>query len=302
MSDEFRILILEDDPADVELIEHELRGSGIKFISKPVQAKEEYLKAFSEFAPDIILSDYDLPQFNGAEALKITREICPEIPFILVTGAVGEDRAIEILTAGATDYVMKNRLTRLSPAVVRALTEAEEYKKRMKAEAERDLLLHKLETKVRERTAELRAEISERKRVQQQLDAHMSNSPLAIVEFDPNFRVIRWSPEAERLFGWSADEVIGKSIPEMKWVYENDMEEAQQILSDMLSHRRSRNMHANRNYRKDGSIIHCEWYNSAIYDENGRLASILSFVLNVTERKRAEESLRRMRTSLPYAC
>ncbi len=119
--EDIRILLLEDNPVDAELVENELREAGFVFNSKLVENKQSYIKALQNFYPDIILSDYDLPSFSGAEALQIRKEMCPEIPFILVTGAVGEERAIEILTGGATDYVLKKNLSRLLPAVRRAL-------------------------------------------------------------------------------------------------------------------------------------------------------------------------------------
>ncbi len=116
--EDIRILLLEDNPVDAELVENELREAGFVFNSKLVENKQSYIKALQKFYPDIILSDYDLPSFSGAEALQIRKEMCPEIPFILVTGAVGEERAIEILTGGATDYVLKKNLSRLLPAVM----------------------------------------------------------------------------------------------------------------------------------------------------------------------------------------
>lgn len=162
--------------------------------------------------------------------------------------------------------------------------------------------MDKPENSVREISSpELRAEINEQKRVQQKLEAHLSNSPLAIIEFDQLNRVIAWSGRAEKLFGWSADEVIGRAIPLSKWVHEEDLERAQQISADMLSKRLPRCTQTNRNYRKDGSVVYCEWYNSAIYDEYGRLASILSFVLDVTERKRIEEQYRNEKLRLEIA-
>jgi len=82
-----RVLILEDNPADAELIKYELRQAGFVFISKHVEDKKSYIKALKEFRPDIILSDYELPSMNGWEALQIRKELCPETPFILVTGA-----------------------------------------------------------------------------------------------------------------------------------------------------------------------------------------------------------------------
>jgi len=126
MDKELRILILEDVPADTELEEHELRKAGLVFTSKIVDTREAFLKALEEFFPDLILSDYDLPSFDGLAALRIAKEKCPDVPFILVTGTgkLGEEFAIEKLKEGATDYVLKGNLKRLGPSVKRALEEA----------------------------------------------------------------------------------------------------------------------------------------------------------------------------------
>ena len=134
MDKELRILILEDAPADAELEEHELRKAGLVFTAKVVDTRETFLKALKEFIPDLILSDYKLPSFDGHKALKIVQKKCPDVPFILVTGELGEEFAIEILKKGATDYVLKQKLSRLIPVVQRALQEAQERDKQRQAE------------------------------------------------------------------------------------------------------------------------------------------------------------------------
>ncbi len=150
------ILILEDSPADAELVLFELENAGLSFSAKVVKTEKEFVAAIGESCPDIILSDYDLPRYTGALALAQAKQQCPDVPFILVTGAVGEDRAIEILTQGAKDYVLKSRLElRLVPAVKRALAEAEEHRARKKAEEELRDAHRNLERQVAERTAEL---------------------------------------------------------------------------------------------------------------------------------------------------
>jgi signal transduction histidine kinase/FixJ family two-component response regulator len=131
---EFRILMVEDSPTDAELTEHELRRARISFSLRRVQTEEDFIKELHDFKPDIILSDYHLPTFTGSEALSIAAKEAPEVPFILITGALGEERAVEILKSGATDYVLKDRLSRLSHAVVRALQEADEKEARKRAE------------------------------------------------------------------------------------------------------------------------------------------------------------------------
>ncbi len=143
------------------------------------------------------------------------------------------------------------------------------------------------------------SDVTERKRAElivreseERVNAHLDNSPLAVVEFDPQLRVTRWSKQAERLFGWSAEEIVGRAIPEIRWIHEDDVDSVARESAGLLSGERPRSLQVNRNYRKDGSVVLCEWYNSAIYDRDRRLRSILSQVLDITERKRAEEALR----------
>ena len=156
MDKPLNILILEDSPADAELVLFELENAGLSFSAKVVKTEKEFVAAIGEDCPDIILSDYDLPRYSGSLALAQAKQQCPDVPFILVTGAVGEDRAIEILTQGAKDYVLKSRLElRLVPAVKRALAEAEEHRARKKAEEDLRDAHRNLERQVAERTAEL---------------------------------------------------------------------------------------------------------------------------------------------------
>ena len=170
MAESLRILILEDNPADAELIHFELQEAGLTFTSKVVMTEEAYVHAIQDYCPDLILSDYDLPKYNGALALAEAKRRCPDTPFILVSGAVTEDRAIEILTQGAKDYVLKTRLQqRLAPAIRRALAEAEEHRERKKAEAELREAHRTLEDSVKARTAELRAEVALRKKTEEAL-------------------------------------------------------------------------------------------------------------------------------------
>lgn len=134
MADLTRILILEDVLLDAELMERELKKEGLNFESLIVDSREDYIKGLEEFKPDLILADHSLPQFDGLSALKIKKEIFPNIPFLFVSGKIGEEFAVEMLKEGATDYVLKNNLLKLGPAVKRALKEAEEYKAHQIAE------------------------------------------------------------------------------------------------------------------------------------------------------------------------
>jgi diguanylate cyclase (GGDEF)-like protein/PAS domain S-box-containing protein len=139
MPNEIRVLVLEDEPADAELEIYQLERAGLRCVSERVDTADEFRRALEEFRPDVVLSDFTLPSFNGITALGIAQERLPQAPFLFVSGTIGEERAIEALRRGATDYVLKTNLARLAPAVKRALQEARERNAR--AEAERQLRL-----------------------------------------------------------------------------------------------------------------------------------------------------------------
>ena len=142
-----------------------------------------------------------------------------------------------------------------------------------------------------ERNSELEREVRERTAViaikDRELAFHMNNSPLAVVEWDGEFRVKRWSQRAEQMFGWHEAEVMGKHWSDWQFVLEADSENVMGITTRLLDGTEPRNISLNRNYTKDGSVINCEWYNSVLLDEAGNLVSILSLAQNDTERQNA---------------
>jgi diguanylate cyclase (GGDEF)-like protein/PAS domain S-box-containing protein len=123
MQDAIKILLVEDRPEDAELLLREMRRSGLSVVGQRVESAAAYEEALESFAPDLILSDYTLPGFEGPEALHIARRSRPDTPFIFVSGTIGEERAIEALKQGAVDYVLKENRARLVPAAERALRE-----------------------------------------------------------------------------------------------------------------------------------------------------------------------------------
>src|SRR6266403_695734 len=135
MNSPLRVLHLEDDARDTELVQATLEGEGIQSELTRVEREEDFLAALKRESLDLILADYTLPSFDGLSALRIAQQHLPEVPFIFVSGTLGEDVAIEALKTGATDYVLKTRLARLGPAVTRALGEAREKAERKRAEA-----------------------------------------------------------------------------------------------------------------------------------------------------------------------
>lgn len=137
MSNRLRILIAEDLESDAELIWKELQRAGINCDAHRVDTGVDFRRELEEFRPHVILSDFTMPSFNGMDALEIARQAHPDIPFIFVSGTLGEEYAIRALKNGATDYILKGNLLRLPPAVERAMKETRE--RRVRQVFERDL-------------------------------------------------------------------------------------------------------------------------------------------------------------------
>jgi|SRR5579859_2377304 len=129
-----KILLAEDATADAELILRELRRAGISCDTRRVEAAADFRRELEAFQPHVILSDFSMPQFDGMEALKIANQSFPHIPFIFVSGTIGEEHAIRALKSGARDYVLKGNLLRLPAAVERAIKETDERRARQALE------------------------------------------------------------------------------------------------------------------------------------------------------------------------
>jgi diguanylate cyclase (GGDEF)-like protein len=142
MNKPLRILHLEDSPNDAELIASMLAGEGLACEFVRVETREKFLSALQRKGFDLIISDHRLPSFDGLSALALARQHCPDVPYLFVSATLGEEAAIESLTSGATDYVLKQRMTRLVPAVRRAIREAEDRRRRREAEEQLGFLAY----------------------------------------------------------------------------------------------------------------------------------------------------------------
>jgi PAS domain S-box-containing protein len=314
MPDRIRILILEDSRADVDLIEFELEEAGLGVTTRVVTTEDDFVHEIEESCPDLILSDYDLPTYNGASALAEANKRCPDTPFILVTGALVEDRAIEILTHGAKDYVLKNRLQkRLAPAVRRALAEAEERRARKKAEAELREAHRTLEDKVKIRTAELEAEIASRLNTEQALREseqreHLRAEELAtILDAVPTPVIIVHGTDAAHMTGnRTADELLqqprGAEIslsapPEMKPRHFKTIKDRRELrLDELPAQRAARGEHV-KDFEfslvfNDGTTRHLLGYGTPLLDEQQQPHGAVHVLVDITERKKMEDALR----------
>jgi PAS domain S-box-containing protein len=148
-----------------------------------------------------------------------------------------------------------------------------------------------------ETTARVRAQAALRE-AHQRLKYHTQNTPLAVIEFDAELRVSAWTDGAQRVFGWEASEVLGKLMFDIPWLLEDDQPRVRAVAAGMYSGQIQRCVSPNRNVRKDGRVIWCEWYNSALTDSTGKMQSLQSLVLDVTERKEAEAVLARSKEEL----
>lgn len=268
MNKQLRILILEDDTADAELIEHELQKADITFSSMRVGTKEAFQKELCDFTPDLILADYTLPAFDGFSALKLVKEKCPDVPFIFVSGTIGEEFAIETLKGGATDYVLKERLSRLVPAVHRALRDIEERIEHRKAEkALKD------------------SELRFRSLVQSANDA--------IILMDGRGNIVSWNTGAQAIFGYTEKEVLGTSIihimPERN---RDNHQKKQEIVSLVGKPDIIGKTVESYGLRKDGSEFPLEISTATWNTEEGIFYSAI--IRNITERKLAEKEKDRL--------
>jgi len=133
MRDNIKILIVEDNPNDVDLLQHELKKSGLNFSYEVVQTENEFIAALDNFEPEIILSDYSLPSFDGLTAFHIKQKKSSHIPFIIISGSLGEENAVELIINGVTDYVLKDKLFSIAPKIKRAIKESNEIKEKKDA-------------------------------------------------------------------------------------------------------------------------------------------------------------------------
>ena len=211
-----RILHLEDDSGDAALVQRALAKDGIRCEIARVTSQREFIAAI-DAGHDLILADYALPGFDGVSAQTIARDRCPDVPFVFVSGTMGEEFAVDRLKDGATDYVLKHNLSRLPAAVRRALQEATDRRKAREAQAEVGRLNGDLERRVTERTGQLAA-------ANAFLDSIIENLPdMIFVKESRDLRFVRLNRAAEQMLGLNREILLGHSDAE---VFSPDLAEA----------------------------------------------------------------------------
>ena len=219
MEKHLKILIVEDNPTDVLLLKKELVKANLSFESKTVDTKRDFIRELDEFNPDLVLSDYSLPSFNSLEALSIVRSKDLEMPFILVTGSISEDFAVNCMKAGADDYILKGRLLRLPSSIENIFS-----KKEMKYEKETIASLHKelqrTNEVISERNKSITYSINYAKRIQEAMlpeknslikifpQSFILNKPKDIVSGD-----FYWFAEHNNKFFIAAADCSGHGVP-----------------------------------------------------------------------------------------
>jgi len=257
----YRILVVEDVATDAELEIRELKRAGLRVEHHLVDNEEAFVRALAVFGPDVIISDFSMPHFDGMAALALAREAAPEIPFIFVSGTIGEEYAIRALKNGATDYVLKTNLVRLPAAVERAIGEASERRGRRRLEG--------MFREILENTAD------------------------AMVVVDHRGKIVLVNGSAERMFGHSRGELAGMSLELL--VPERARADHAQHRAAFMGNPRARAMGANLELaalRKDGSELPVEISLGPIPSPEGTM--VVAAIRDISDRKLQERRIARL--------
>jgi diguanylate cyclase (GGDEF)-like protein/PAS domain S-box-containing protein len=265
MTRPIKVLLVEDRVEDAEMLLREMRLRGLDVDSRRVDTELEYTAALTAFAPDLILSDYTLPGFDGIDALQIARLRRPETPFIFVSGTIGEERAIQALKQGAVDYVLKESRARLVPAIERALREADDRDARRWAQRELE------ESEERFRFA-----------------MHFSSVGMALVA--PDGRWLGTNPALCDIVGYAESELLATDVQSITHPDDRDADafQVRQMLDRAIDTYQS-----NKRYvRKDGRVVWTQLSGSLVWLQSGEPHYFIYQIQDITDRISAEQALR----------
>ena len=269
-----RILHLEDEPKDSELIQETLETEGLPCEVTRVDTQPAFRKFLEQGNFDLILVDYSLPSFDGMSALKLAKEVLPEVPFIFVSGTLGDERGVEALKLGATDYVFKSRLSKIVPSVSRALREAHERSQRQRTE---------------QTLRESEAYLAEAQKLSQ----------TGSWAWNPATGDIRyWSEECFRVLGFDPHGPLPKFEEFLPHVHPDDQAQVRERFEKAVREKVDFEMDYRLVHPTDG-IRDIHAVGRAILMQSGELGEFVGTVIDVTERKRAEEELRQLVDFMP---
>ncbi len=264
-----QVLIVEDNPADAELMVLELQAGGFDPDWRRVETEGDYCACLDQPPlPDVILSDYRLPDFDGLRALQLLQQRGLDIPFILVSGAIGEDVAVECMRQGAADYLLKDRLARLGLAVAHALEQ-----KKLRDE---------------KRRAEQALRDSERR-----FRALIEHSSDIIALIGAEGTILYESPSASRIVGYAPEELVGEKM--FGWIHPDDLQNALNLFTQLLQEPGASVEVEFRYLHKDGTWRWLEGTATNLLAEPGVQALVANY-RDVTKRKAVEEELRYLST------
>jgi two-component system sensor histidine kinase UhpB len=264
MGKELNVLIVEDVPRDADAIESELRSEAIRFQSRRVETKRDFLRELDEFAPDIVLSDFTLPEFNAIEALHLLQQHRAEVPFILVTGTQSEEVAVECIKEGADDYILKASLKRLPSSIYNALQKKAAQRERARTE-----------------------EALRRSEEQYRLIANHTHDLISLLDLEGRF--IYASPSFQTGLGYLPAELAGTDS--FALVHPEDRPAVQAAWREALRNKEGRT--AEFRVRDQAGQWHVfEGVGSWIYDAQGQPQRSVVVSRDVTRRKEVEETIR----------
>jgi PAS domain S-box-containing protein len=296
----FRVLMLEDNPGDAELNAEQISDSGLKFTYHRVENESDYLRELEEFKPDIILADYKLPQFDGITALHLAHERYPLIPFIIVSGAVGEEVAIRMLKEGAADYILKKNIARLGSAVLNAIEVRRTKEDKARAEEE----LKKSYQELALMNKELQLEIITRRLAEERLrktgetlEKIFSTTHICIVYLDKEFNFLRVNRAFAEECGHDENYFIGRNYfalyPDAKneRIFRRTVKtgEAISVFARPFEYMEF----------PEGERTYWDWTITPVKDYDGSVKELIFILVNVTDRilsqERVQESERKYR-------
>lgn len=270
--EKIKILILEDNESDLELIKYELKKLKSDYSLKWVKNKAEFVAALNFELPDILLSDYNLPDTNGEESLAMLRKKDQSVPFILISSTIGEEKAVNLMRNGANDFIMKDKLKKLVPTIERELKE-HENRKQAKIEHEQ-LILSREELKVSEKKFRSLAE----------------NSLDRIERYDRECRHIYINPESLRITGLKYEEVIGKTHKQLG-NRQIDYEFWDSMIMSVFTTGRPNGCVLD--LKSENQTKYYDWKLYPEFDDSGTVVSVLSISRDITEIKMSEIEVKR---------